>query len=305
MRFAVESWSPEFGAAFEVPGDEEETGSVDVSVEVPAGKWQPLTPRAGPAKSVLFVDGVQQVDARVWAADGGTSRMGICVSMAAGTVRCGEAARVESVEVRRAAFGPPALGDITCDAGLTYRCAGVADDSAEKLDSEVRRRREDLEVEVALAAPAADLVVVDGHVRQRETVSGAAGFLKTHQASYLGPELSAVVGALAPGQRTPVFLLQTAWSRYSWYLKLPGAAGHPWAGVVRCEASASLRPAQAIEFAEYVSATLPRFASERHKEPRAPQNLYPIAGLERELRRRLGERSLLLRALQLAAARSD
>jgi hypothetical protein len=47
---------------------------------------------------------------------------------------------------------------------------------------------------------------------------------------------------------------------------------------------------------------LPRYASERYKEPRAPQNLYPIAGLERELRRRLGDQRLLYRALRVAAA---
>ena len=37
------------------------------------------------------------------------------------------------------------------------------------------------------------------------------------------------------------------------------------------------------------------------KDPRAPQNLYPIAGLERELRRRLGDPALLYRSLRAAA----
>jgi hypothetical protein len=47
--------------------------------------------------------------------------------------------------------------------------------------------------------------------------------------------------------------------------------------------------------------TLGRFASTEYKDSRAPQNLYPIAGLERELRRRLGEPNLLYRALRRAA----
>jgi hypothetical protein len=51
-----------------------------------------------------------------------------------------------------------------------------------------------------------------------------------------------------------------------------------------------------------VSACLPRFASRPHKEPRAPQNLYPIAGLERDLRHRLGDARILYRALRRAAA---
>ena len=51
-----------------------------------------------------------------------------------------------------------------------------------------------------------------------------------------------------------------------------------------------------------MSACLPRFASQAHKEPRAPQNLMPIAGLEQRLRHLLGDPVLLERALRLAAA---
>jgi hypothetical protein len=50
-----------------------------------------------------------------------------------------------------------------------------------------------------------------------------------------------------------------------------------------------------------VTATLPPYASEPHKDPRAPQNLYPIAGLERALRRRLGDQHVLYRALRRAS----
>ncbi|MFS8586536.1 MAG: hypothetical protein FWJ72_15825, partial [Acidimicrobiia bacterium] len=53
--------------------------------------------------------------------------------------------------------------------------------------------------------------------------------------------------------------------------------------------------------ADVVAATLPRFASQPHNDPRAPQNLHPIAGLERELKRRLGDAALLERALRAAA----
>ena len=51
-----------------------------------------------------------------------------------------------------------------------------------------------------------------------------------------------------------------------------------------------------------LTSILPRFASEPHKEPRAPQNLYPIAGLEHHLRHRLGDPHLLERALRVTAA---
>jgi hypothetical protein len=58
----------------------------------------------------------------------------------------------------------------------------------------------------------------------------------------------------------------------------------------------------AARLAHVVTASLPRYASARHKDPRAPQNLYPIGGLERELRRRLGDSDLAVRALKIAAA---
>jgi hypothetical protein len=111
-----------------------------------------------------------------------------------------------------------------------------------------------------------------------------------------------VIGALEPGQRTPLFLATTRWSRYSWYLRLPGPRTHTWAGIIRGEASADLEPGQAVALADRVTLALPRFASIPHKDPRAPQNLFPIGGLERELRRRLGDAQLVWRSLQQAAS---
>jgi hypothetical protein len=52
-------------------------------------------------------------------------------------------------------------------------------------------------------------------------------------------------------------------------------------------------------------AVLPKYASCEYKDPRAPQNLVPVAGLERELRRRLRNQALLLRALRTASAKNN
>jgi hypothetical protein len=49
---------------------------------------------------------------------------------------------------------------------------------------------------------------------------------------------------------------------------------------------------------------LPRFASSAYKDPRAPQNLVPIAGLERRLRGLLGDTRVLHRALTQATVHS-
>ena len=89
---------------------------------------------------------------------------------------------------------------------------------------------------------------------------------------------------------------------WSWYLRLPGPAGAPWAGIVRVECSPDLTIQQAIELADLSAVTLPRFASTPYKDPRAPQNLVPIAGLERRLRGLLGDARLLHRTLVRGAA---
>jgi hypothetical protein len=149
---------------------------------------------------------------------------------------------------------------------------------------------------------ASDLLIVDGPLRGRQHLPRVLGYIKSHHATYLPPELNALVRALAPGQRTPAFHMGTSWDRHSWYLRLPGPAGSPWAGVVRVECPADLPVAEVTRLAGLSQRCLGRFASATYKDSRAPQNLYPIAGLERELRRRLGDPRLLYRALRAAAS---
>jgi len=72
---------------------------------------------------------------------------------------------------------------------------------------------------------------------------------------------------------------------------------------VRIECAADIRTADAVKLANLSQVTLCRYASSEYKDPRAPQNLYPIAGLERELHHRLGNSKLLYRALRAAAPR--
>ena len=76
---------------------------------------------------------------------------------------------------------------------------------------------------------------------------------------------------------------------YSWYTRIARLKG-PWhdhAGVLRCEVRASLGLEVAVTMADRVSALLPSFAG-RPADPRTPQNLVPVAGLEAWLRHRMG-----------------
>jgi hypothetical protein len=186
-----------------------------------------------------------------------------------------------------------------------HRVSGTGE--ASKLPAAVQGPLTALEIDISSAArdggtDGRDLLVVDGPLRNRRHLQRTIGYVKTQQKQYLPAALTAVVTALRPGQRTPVFHLGTVWGGWSWYVRLPGGSGAPWSGIVRVECSPDLTPAQAIELAEISGATLPRFASSAYKDPRAPQNLVPIAGLERRLRGLLGDARVLHRALTLATA---
>lgn len=304
MKFSVEQWAPEFGAPVEGSGLHDQDVPVALDTEVAADDWTPVVPPSATSSPevVLFVDGVRRIEARVWIATDSGTRAGICASYAAGVVQCDGHARVVDTRVERGLFtAAPGAEDIaTRHARFDVRPA--AGDDPETLSLALQARMCDLEVAVVRnTSDGEGLVIVDGPLTGRQDIPNAVGYVKSHHRSYLPSNLEPVVAQLAPGERTPVFVTQTSWSRFSWYLRLAAADGHPWAGVARCEVSAEIPAAQAIELANVTSAFLPGVSSRPHKDPRAPQNLYPIAGLERELRRRLGDREVIYRSLRVAA----
>jgi len=304
MKFAVETWSPDYANPTEAdlaPAEE----PVDLAVELPPAAWAPVTPAPGPAipSTVLFVDGVQRIDVRVWINDGVDVHPGLCASYAAGVVRCDAQAEVIATEVGRALFcrATGEAADITTCHG-TFPLRATAADDPESLSLALHAARQELEVSVATkAAGTGELLVVDGPLGARRVLPSTVGYIKTHQVDYLPAGPRAVIGQLSAGQRSPVFCIGDRFARHSWYLRLPGELAHPWSGVVRCEAASGVDAKQAVTLADQVSRLLPRFASVAHKDPRAPQNLFPIAGLERDLRRRLGDPLLLQRALREAS----
>jgi hypothetical protein len=307
MNFAIETWDPAYGSSVQEPGLEPTSQSVDVSVELVASDWRAVEPAAttGPG-SITFVDGVRRIDARVWIAEpDGRSRPGVCASVAAGAVRCTPGrAELTDVIVERGLFTASehaepitSLGDL----GHGYDLRPVADDSDESMYLGVHRHM--IELEAALADELGDpgVVVYDGPLGRRDNVN-AVGYIKTHHVSYLSVEHQLVVAGLGIGERSPLFRVESQWPTWSWYLRLPGPIIHGMSGVVRLELPGLGDAATAADRADLVSTALPGFASEAHKESRAPQNLYPIAGLERQLRRRLGDARLLERALRGSAA---
>lgn len=304
MRFTVAQWSPEYGTPTEL---DDTTGRVEVGVEVPPGEWHGLVPDVDPATDVLFIDGVRRVDANLWIEQaGGRPVLGLAATYAAGAVRSNGAAEIVAAKVERGLFTSAPASDIVTTCG-TYAVKATSGQTPEELWLGIQQRMGELEGAVAAHQGGTTLVVADGPLSHHRHAEGAihrvVGYVKREHVEYLPSELWDVKYGLGVGRRTPLFLTTTSWSRYSWYVRLATGAG-PAEGLVRCEVSGDMDITAAVRLADQVTATLPRFASAPHKDPRAPENLYPIAGLERELRRRLGDRDVLYRALRRAAVQA-
>ncbi|HEX5741907.1 MAG TPA: hypothetical protein VFY17_10205, partial [Pilimelia sp.] len=194
-------------------------------------------------------------------------------------------------------------GDLVT-AHATYTLHRVQKGDLEQLPAAVQPPLAALEVAAAAEAdPGAGLVVIDGKLGGRRAPANVVGYIKTQQGRYLPPAQAALVPRLRAGERTPVFGIGGRWASLTWYLRLPGPRGGPWAGIVRVECPASLPRRAAVALADLTQVTLPRFASTAYKDPRAPQNLTPVAGLERRLRGLLGDARLLHRSMALVAGR--
>lgn len=303
QKIAIEAWDPAYGTASAVLADAATATEVDVDIEVPAAEWGPIAPATAPLPDrIVFVDGVRRIDAHAWLDDGAGPRQGILASYAAGTTVVENRARFGPSEARRRLFAPGDPQPLATRVG-EYRPFGVAGHEAEALSVTLQDALGKLEVDVAGRVGEANLVVVDGPLYGHRHSSRTVGYIKTHRVQYLAtfPDATRTIAALNAGERTPVFRFRTSWTRHSWYLRLPGPRLHTWAGVVRVESSPDATMAETQRLADATAALLPRFASVPHKDPRAPQNLFPIAGLENQLRHRLGDPALVRRALAEAA----
>jgi hypothetical protein len=311
VRLHVDGWDPGYGTSFDGGGDgpaSQSSAELVADVEVPVSDWRPI-PRRDDLRApstVLLVDGVRRIDAGVWVTgDDGVPHRGLAASYAAGVVRCdleGGAAAVAGAQVRRGLFtSSPTASDVMVGS-VRYAAHQMGRDDQATLTGGVQAQLAALEAAVSGETRTDDdLLVVDGPLRGRQHLPRALGYVKTHRVEYLPAALTAVVTALRAEERTPVFGVGTSWHRYAWYLRLPTSSTAPWAGIVRIECSAELPDGDAVALADLSAVTLPRFASTSYKDPRAPQNLVPIAGLERRLRSMLGDARLLYRTLTVAA----
>ena len=309
MKLRIDPWDPSYGASVEIETELEEVVGLDLDVEVP-GPWQPIS-ALEPEEGICcaFIDGVRRIDARLFAEDDDGEAPGLAGSWAVGAAWSLIPPRIKDVRVGR---------EVVLGGGLAYRglevrignhrlqfsprsVAGIGPlDPLRGLQNAMREAEADL-AQGMLEGGGADLVVCDGPLSY-VAPGPVVGMIKRQSRSYLDHERSAVIAALEVGERTPIFRLgEQRLERYSWYLRLAGRRpiDGSMAGVVRLEVAAvgGLEGAQTL--AALAGASVPRFASESGRDPRAPQNLYPIGALEGQLHNRLGDATLIRRALEV------
>jgi hypothetical protein len=307
-RIYVEGWAPEYGSPLQTDESLADPDRVDETVEV-AGAWNPIPGRDDGVEVIAFVDGVRRIDATLTLEDGdGPGVPGICGTYAVGSVRWDRsipASEVTHALVDRVAiFGNGKGAPMPAvSAELSYRTESIpgSDPSGliQSLHGQMRRAEATLSEDLAKGGV---FVVADGPINDLSATE-KVGFIKTHRRPYLSDERIGIVGALRAGERTPLFLIGSggAYPRYSWYFRLADVdRGHAWSGIARAEVSSHLDLATARRMADRVTAILPAVASQPHLDPRAPQNLVPIAALERELRRRMGDPGIVYRELRAA-----
>jgi uncharacterized protein len=316
MRIAVEAWSPDYGSGLEL-GEPDEISVEKVETGCEVQEWAPITPpdAAPPEPPIAFVDGTRRIDARVFLMNGHAGATpGIAGTVGVGAVVCevngnGRRASCAEIEITRLlAAGDGLSQGLSAGPGLEYLGLPVPGQSTERLVDEVHNSMRAREAKVAqVLADRGHLVFADGPLAVVDPgPRSIIGFIKAHARRYLPPDKEAVLANLGCGQRTPVFAFGELRARYSWYVRLcpPEQGMHGWFGIGRCEVPAALPMDRVLAMADMSSRLLPGFASRPFWDKRAPQNLVPIAGLEKRLRHLMGERELVYRMIRSAAKRA-
>jgi len=317
LRFRLHPWDPDTlytVTEFDQDPDHVADPYLDLGFEVPEGEWRPLTPGPSSPRTVRFVDGARRHDAAGTLDD----RPCLFVVMGVGSVTSRLGTRVEPPTPRPARRFVIVGGDERGDVGpVSLPQYGIAyeprflRDAERSLAAEAQRlmleREADLAAELAAAHPE-DLVVVDGPLRRSGSYQNVLGYVKTTRRERLPAAQHAVLDALQPGQRTPVYLVRAGdrsiGDRLEWVIRpRPTARGvDPRQGLVRVQANSALTPDEARSLADWSAATLPAYSADYHHDARAPQQLLIVKNLESDLRRTFGDRELLLSALRGALA---
>jgi hypothetical protein len=261
---------------------------------------------AAPGMTLVFVDGVRRMEAHLTLERSGVVTRGVTGAHGVGAVLCppGQVPVWEACRAKRYVVweGGQAV-DLPSGRGFEWELDSLPPGATASAEVRLQNLMRDAERDLAEDLAADDRVVIlDGPLtRVRTQGKRVVGYVKTQWRIPLDDAGRAVVASLTPGQRTS--LLAPRDDVYTTYLRLPtaGPAG-TWGATVRLEIPTHAGVARAAAWADVAAALLPGYAGVAHVDPRAPQNLQPVAALERHLRHLLGDAGLAARAVRAAIA---
>ena len=311
-KVGVDAFDPAYGAAFGA----EEASDLELSCELveDGGVFLPhrATVHDRPYR-LAFVDGTMRTEARLTLTGlGGEVSTGLAGSWAVGAVlvTAGTPARVERVTVGRATIVTNGQTVELPDqpGGWCWESYPVPHGDFLATRQHLQRLMRDEEMDLAEGlCHEGWLTVLDGPlhgIRHRRGLP-IIGYVKTHHRRTLSPEHWTQVPKLSLGERSGLFAFGD--DLFACYLRMgdPGPWASDWAGIARIEMPAGIGQGHAVETADRALGWLPDFATALHRDPRAPVNLTPIAGLERHLHHLQGDPHLALRAVREAVVQKN
>jgi hypothetical protein len=284
----LDSWNPDYRLPSRAALDE------SVEAACPAvlgleGSWEarrppPVAPEDWPL--LYFVDGRLRIEARVWGTGG---EAGLLASLVVGAlVRDAEGLRLwETPVIHRLLLH----NSLTAPAAPGYTPVPLPEMSPEQMPAALTALLRRQEAALIERLPEG-LVVADGQLTRAHR-PGVLGYTKAQAVRYLPPEALPLLNKLQAGERTPIFLLEAS---HSWYVRLPlPSIFAPGTGLLRVETPAG--PELPTTLADLSVSLFCLTATTPGRDPRAPQSLHPVAGLEQLLGRYLGDARLVRRGL--------
>ena len=298
-RWRLEAWNPDY--ALPQVGFEESEPTVEVNTELET-PWQPIACQPQNWPVLFFVDGRQRIDAVIANPKG---KRALLVTVVAGAlVRDDAGIRLAGLPwVRRYALHTGEFDQSIQIGSFEYRPYEIEARDLREMAKQVNGVMRRLEAEFA-ATLEGGLVIGDGPIfATQHTPNSMIGYAKTMWQRYLPNDKESLIFQLKEHQRTPIFHIPASGRRtlelYSWYLRLPinpGTPFHSGAGLLRVETplcdfnQAKYRADLSLEL-------LCSLASSPARDPRAPQNLIPVGGLEMLLGRYMGQAEVVRRRI--------
>ncbi len=324
MKLTLEPWAAAYDTSLHDAAGVETVPFDDVNLHIELDEWQPVQTKLDRIEfdQLYFIDGRRRVEQRVFAEwdEGAAAKAvhrtapGLLGTFAVGLAKVSRVdakAQIEKADPKRVLIlggqieHPgvmiPSTGSKLGDLFYATQTIPNFDNRENALEQKLQNLMREAEAEAARGLKArASLLVVDGTLALDSSFPSSVGYVKTLHDFRLPPLEQRTLFALQKGQRSPVFLIGGRLERFSWYLRLenPIEWHQGLSGVVRLEVYAERGQEWAVAVADWTCLNLPKFAAKSFRDPRAPQQLMPVAFLESELGRRMGDPGIIRRRIQ-------